>query len=98
LSPQIFHFSEDEMFWECYTLKASETSPKGIPSRYVTSSQRALLPSGLGSPNPHKLLEHWQLIVATYIAGALTFTSDELNAVSALARQVSLIVQSLGNT
>lgn len=63
-------------------MRASEAFLDGIPSRYEAGSERQLLHSGLDSRDPRKLLEIWHSIVATYTAGALTYTSDKLIAVS----------------
>jgi hypothetical protein len=89
LSPRICHFSEDQLFCECHELKASEMFPQGIPARDEARSERQLLHCGLESQDPRKLLEVWHSIVAPYITGALTYNSDNLTAVSALARQIS---------
>ena len=83
------HFAEDQVFWECHELKASERFTDGIPTRYVTSVQRHLLRSQLASEDPRKLLEIWDSITATYTASDLTYTSDKLVGISALARHVS---------
>jgi Heterokaryon incompatibility protein (HET) len=89
LSVRIVHFSEEQIFWECHELKAAERFTKGIPSRYESSSERDLLHSGLQEDEPRKLLEVWDRIVAEYTSSGLTYGSDKLVAVSALARQVS---------
>ncbi|KAL9101798.1 MAG: hypothetical protein Q9187_009199 [Circinaria calcarea] len=89
LSPRVVHFSENQLFWECHQLKASERFPGGIPSRYSSSGQRRLLHNELRGQEPRKLLEVWDKIVAEYTSTNLTYGSDKLVAISALARQVS---------
>lgn len=89
LSPRIVHFSRNQLFWECHELNASERFPGGIPSRYDSSEQRHLLHNELPEKDPRKLLEIWHSIVAEYTSANLTYGSDKLVAVSALAKQVA---------
>lgn len=89
LSTRVVHFSEDQLFWECHELKASEKFPNGIPSRYESSNQRLLLHNELQEDYPMKLLELWDRLVANYTSSDLTYGSDKVVSISTLARQVS---------
>lgn len=89
LSPRIVHFAEDQIFWECRDLRASETFPGGIPYRYNTDASRSLLHSKDDLHSKKAFLKVWDSIVRTYTDRKLTQKSDKLIAVSALARQMS---------
>ncbi|KAI9767501.1 MAG: hypothetical protein M1839_004489 [Geoglossum umbratile] len=89
LSPRIINFSEDQLFWECHELKASEQFPGGIPPRCDTSTQRNFLHSIEEHQEPKEYLKVWGSIVERYTAGSLSRPSDKLIAVSALAMQIS---------
>lgn len=88
LSPRIIHFSEFSIFFECLEFKASERFPAGIPPRYTTSSLRNLLPRQ-PEANAAGLLKLWESFVSTYTSLGITFESDKLAAISALARHTS---------
>ena len=88
LAPRIVHFSEHQLFWECRELKASEMFSEGVPERYERGVENLLF-SKLPSSDPRNLLEVWDSIVTTYTRTDLSFVSDKLIAVSALARQIS---------
>jgi hypothetical protein len=90
LSPRIIHFGEGQLFWECNELKASEGFPGGIPTRYETSTQRDLLYSITTQQEQNEYLKVWDSIVRRYTAGSLSYPSDKLIAVSALAKQISM--------
>lgn len=89
LSPRIVHFAEKQVYWECHELRASEKFPAGLPSRYEVSTQRQFLRTKLDSKDSEKTLRTWDSVVKTYSKSRLTYVSDKLIAISALARQVS---------
>ena len=88
LSPRTIHFARGQIFWECRETCASESFPQGVPARYDTGVSG--FPFELNEVlTRDKFLEIWSSIVREYTARDLTFVSDKLVAVSALARTLS---------
>ncbi|KAK3395283.1 heterokaryon incompatibility protein-domain-containing protein [Podospora didyma] len=106
LAPRILHFGEREVFWECHQLKAAESFPMGVLPLMdckspisIRDSEEKKTPfiSSSGAEVPHyALLKAWSAIVESYSALSLSFQSDKLVALSALAEQVSLAYPSGG--
>ena len=95
LSPRTIHFARDQIFWECRETCASENFPQGVPARCDTGV--SAFPFGLDEVlTKDKFLEIWSSIVREYTARDLTFVSDKLVAVSALARTLSQIHPAAG--
>ncbi|MCJ1361779.1 hypothetical protein MMC16_000879 [Acarospora aff. strigata] len=88
LSPRIVHFAEDQIFWECRQVRASEGFPSSIPPRYDIGTRR-LVPSLEEREEQTRFLEVWDSIVKAYTSGILTYNSDKLTAVLALAKELS---------
>ena len=99
LSPRVLHFSEDQYFWECFELQASEGYPHGLPLRYHIENQRELVRSKPASqPSPERFLEIWDSVIQLYTNGKLSVASDKLIAVSGLAQQMyQLLPESTDN-
>lgn len=76
--------------------RASERFPGGVPSRYESSNHTHLFHKEFTEKDPRKLLEIWHWIVTEYTASNLTYSSDKLVAVLALAKQVSASSQVAG--
>lgn len=83
LSHRIVHFAEEEIYWECGELEASESwpdwSPNAIPLR----------PSLLYGPGTKRRFKHssWHVIVQHYSARVFTYDGDRLPALSGLAKE-----------
>ncbi|KAI0533850.1 hypothetical protein GGR58DRAFT_521052 [Xylaria digitata] len=89
LSPRICHFTKDQIFWECRSLEASEVLPEGIPDR-------ALRSFGLGidiSASMDQLKRRWYELAEQYSRTSLTFPSDRLLAISAVAKRLCLAMK-----
>ncbi|ERF72754.1 hypothetical protein EPUS_04807 [Endocarpon pusillum Z07020] len=85
------------VLFECFEFKASERFAQGIPPRYGSSSARDWYPWASPSEvEPEELLPMWQAFVQDYVYMNLTYPSDKMVAISALARQVSTLVPSSG--
>lgn len=97
LSPRIVHFAENQLYFECFEFRASERFADGIPERLLTSSHRDVLPRSLGDPATKNLIPIWDNIVSTYTALALTYDSDRMVAVSAIARHLSDLIPDCGS-
>ena len=85
LSPRILHFANDQIFWECREMHASETFQDHVPARYEFGLRRFDLESSK-EVTKRKFLEIWDTIVQEYTARDLTYVSDKLTALSGLAR------------
>ncbi|KAH7381841.1 heterokaryon incompatibility protein-domain-containing protein [Cadophora sp. MPI-SDFR-AT-0126] len=97
LSQRNLHFGHNQLFWECQKFIACELTPDGFvggvrPPYYyqkrLSLEHGALLRDADGLPpdealNPFAI---WNAVVRTYSSCALTFKTDKLIAVSALAR------------
>lgn len=92
LAPRVIHFTEDQVFWECFTENKCEGFPRGIP---FYSSLKDFDPlwkdptsSGPRKQNgaPLQTFNLWNDLVAEYTKCALTRKSDKLIAFSGLAK------------
>lgn len=83
LSQRIIHFAEDEVYWECNALEASEGWPDGIGA--VSTQTRPSLVHGKESWKTHS---RWLQVVEDYSARTLTYERDQLPALSGLAREM----------
>lgn len=93
LSPRIVHFAKDKVFWECYSLEASEVFPGGLPDEgmnYWTSADFNFDKSIGIDPaifDVQQIKSRWQELVESYSPTSLTFAEDRLLAISALAKR-----------
>lgn len=85
LSLRIVHFAEEEVYWECRKLGASESWPDGgtfwLPSR-------PRLEYGLSSKSSDKY-RSWHRLVEDYSAYVFTYDGDKLPALSGLASETA---------
>lgn len=89
LSPRILHFGGEQMFWECRTKYASESYPNGISEHVSPGIDFKYLhvdESMDWSYDDH--YDAWSRTVEKYSTCALTFQSDKLVAISAIAKLV----------
>ncbi|PQE07998.1 heterokaryon incompatibility protein [Rutstroemia sp. NJR-2017a BVV2] len=94
LSPRLLHFGEQQIFWRCQKLNASENFPQGIPLREyhvdlqelrnITQS-RSLAQSAKECIMPQSAFELWIKILSIYTDCVLTYSDDKLVALSGLA-------------
>ncbi|VUC32531.1 unnamed protein product [Clonostachys rosea] len=103
LSPRILTYSENEIFWDCASLNASESFPSGIPTFYDSDlSQRNLrlfktvLSKGKSwqSPNTKRELVrvYWRKVIENYSARQLSEEGDKLLALSGIAKKTVSII------
>ncbi|KAK0612000.1 heterokaryon incompatibility protein-domain-containing protein [Immersiella caudata] len=99
LATRILHYGKNEILWECLTCTAREGSTEQVhgdedSSDLVTSEGRDFKRclSTLGN-DPHNIrngaFSMWYRMVRLYSARSLTFDSDKLPAISAIARIIS---------
>lgn len=92
LAPRVLHFAQDEIFWECDSLKACQTFPKGIPkdedSPNLREWRRLLAGHDGSNLNTRLFTTSWNKIMCRYSYCDLTVSSDKLVAVAGIARRL----------
>jgi hypothetical protein len=81
LSPRVLHFGHNQLLWECREWEAAESFPDGVPAIMNSNPDGAI-------KRRYSQDAKWSDIVGTYSRTSLTFASDKLVAVSALAKQM----------
>lgn len=91
LSPRNLHFGEHMIYWECRHSLGSETSnlKEALPRLFMFKGEVNVEMTTLVTG----YLYRWANVIETYTAASLTFDSDKLAAVSALAREYQRIVE-----
>jgi hypothetical protein len=91
LSTRTLYFGEKQCFWECSQKRACELFPKVAPDA-INWAPRIKISNGLLSAPSSDASITWNEIVRNYSRGALTYGSDKLVAISAVARQYASII------
>jgi hypothetical protein len=100
LAPRVLHFAHSQIFWDCSTLSACESLPKGLPlplddvastdrhwrGRLQESSSLAHAP--LSGANDDSLEGFWSASVLNYTKCNLTSQSDKSVAIWSIAKLV----------
>jgi hypothetical protein len=100
LAPRVLHFAHNQIFWDCGTLSACESLPKGLPlplddvastdrhwrGRLQESSSLAHAP--LSGANDDSLEGFWSASVLNYTRCNLTSQSDKSVAIWSIAKLV----------
>ncbi len=89
VSPRIVHFAENKLYFECREFRASEQFPHALPDRLAVYRLRERLPQELSEDPQESLLTLWNSIVQIYTGLDITYNSDKMVALSAVARQIS---------
>jgi hypothetical protein len=100
LSPRLLHFAEKQIFWDCPTISACETIPKGLPLLLddLAGAERhwrerlqfeKTLPYGTADVSVQEL---WVNAVQSYTSCSLTKPDDKLLAVWGIAKTVKDLV------
>lgn len=93
LSPRIVHFAKDKVFWECWSLKASEVFPVGLPDEGMLywNSPDFNFDKSIGIDpeifDEQRIKSRWAELVDAYSLTSLSFAEDRLLAISALAKR-----------
>ena len=95
LSPRTLHFSNPQIFWECRQGFSCETYPDGIPrttGNPVTmfKNHMSRLPFSQHSKDP--AYPTWSHVIFTYTKSQISYPSDKLVAVSAVAKVMRSIL------
>jgi hypothetical protein len=95
LSPRTIHFSDQEIFWECYEISTCQC---GIEVRYgdfysrtipkICHAEALCLKNRTLKPETSALRQRWRQIVEEYSRLYLTKPSDKLHAVQGCAEQI----------
>lgn len=92
LTPRILHFTHQQIFWQCPSLTACESSPSSLPlgvhgadTKLELKWRRALHQDRLTDLDTADLNAIWQHIVRSYTSCNLTFSGDKLIALSGIA-------------
>ena len=102
-SNRVLHFGAKQLFWECNTLQACEAFPeslslwteqdwevekfKTILSPPIASNRAWESPIPAAMDARHIRYADWQVLVGYYVTLELTYGSDKLMAISALAQE-----------
>lgn len=97
LSPRVLSYSNEELYWDCTTLNASETFPNGIPSFYDATcnflDERLFKEAIFGkSENPvshERFHTSWRRVVENYSARQMTKETDKLVALLGLVKEAA---------
>ena len=108
LSPRILHYGEQQIFWECYEMEASESFPSGIPEspdpmtfivrtglKRLYSAIRYGYQTAANKMSSDSRLDgyaYWDGIVDVYTRCSLTRQSDKLIALSGMAKEMSIVL------
>ncbi|KAL7805926.1 heterokaryon incompatibility domain-containing protein [Trichoderma gracile] len=90
LAPRIVHFTNEQVFWECHSLAATEVLPQGLSSTSQTGLDRRI---SARLPLDELKYKWYAEIMTGYSATSLTFANDRLLAVSAVAKQFCAAMQ-----
>ena len=92
LTPRILHFAKEQIFWQCPSLTACESSPSSLPvgvhgadTKLELKWRRALHQDRLTDLDMADLNTIWKHIVRSYTSCNLTFSGDKLIALSGIA-------------
>lgn len=100
LASRVIHFCRDQITWECRDLQASEFHPGHHPfilpnGRYTKMSHYAILGRDgtpqLKTADLKKLDEAWHRLCEQYSSTELTYPTDKLLAISAVARSICTV-------
>lgn len=88
LSARVLHFAEDQLYWECSALEASEGFPDGLPEGSGEGVKKWFREDEKPNDYLNGLYWKWEKIVRAYTSGELTNTTDKLIAISGIAREM----------
>lgn len=86
LAKRTLHFTRNELLWECQEKCCAESFSDGIPAQLGASEKYTSVVS-FNKKEHHRQVGNWHEIVRAYTQANLTYRSDKLIAMSALARQ-----------
>ena len=97
LAPRILHFGATHLFWECSCLIAMDSLPGGLDAGvHLKSRWPGMVEWDQKSWRGGSPYDYWPELVVRYSACKLTYGSDKLIAVSALARAMMSLLKTKG--
>ena len=101
LSPRIFHFCKERLFWECRQHRSCEGFPPTLSSSFLwvpgVSHIKDLCPSfqiqDYGGDDSKMEWDYWGRVVTAYSKCSLTNVEDKLLALSGIATEVQRLVK-----
>lgn len=81
LSPRTVYFTREQVFWDCYTKFASESSPFDFNTAENSRGTGSWLKEPLS-------IRNWNRIVANYTGRCLTYETDRLIALAGIAERI----------
>lgn len=92
LTPRILHFTKEQIFWQCPSLTACESSPSSLPvgvhgeeAKLELKWRKALHQDRLTELDMADLNAIWKHVVRSYTSCNLSFSNDKLIALSGIA-------------
>ena len=101
LSPRVLYFDRGEIFWDCMTVSASESSPistsllddKDPDETWALKLVRKTLVASHNSDTlRHRLAEVWTQVIKNYSSRQLSKQSDKLIALDGIAQPLSALL------
>lgn len=93
LSPRVLHFEEDQLFWECRTLKSCEAIPfitmpaiTDIHTPVIADLFRGMTVEETPTFHIMRPSSHWHTILESYTKGNLTKGEDKFIALAGVAK------------
>src|ERR1700733_11303569 len=83
LARRVPNFAQDQLYWECNEMHASEAWPAGLP---IIVFRKSVLREAASNLGPTISFGAWNSVVRHYSAGALTKSSDKLIAIYGVVR------------
>ncbi|KAH6662760.1 hypothetical protein B0J14DRAFT_610135 [Halenospora varia] len=101
LSPRVLTYSNEELYWDCKTLNASETFPNGIPGFYDADLQlpdervfkEAILNTGNTTISQSRFYTSWMKIVEAYSERQMTKETDKLVALLGVVKEAAIVFE-----
>ncbi|OAL30106.1 hypothetical protein AYO20_08909 [Fonsecaea nubica] len=105
LAPRVLHFGKSQLFWQCDTLDACESFPKGLPvawgssnpigksldpARFAERERDAALNGVVNRRLEERDIYHvWNAIVQQYTKCGITEPKDKLVAIAGIAKRIA---------
>jgi len=99
LSPRVLTYSNQELYWDCKTLNASETFPNGIPGFYDADLQlpderlfkEAILNTSNTKISQSRFYTSWMKIAEAYSERQMTKETDKLAALLGVVKEAAIV-------
>ena len=101
LSPRVLSYSNNELYWDCISLNASETFPDGIPYFYdadmklpdVRVLKEAIIGGAKTAISRTRFYSSWRKIVEEYSRRKTSKESDKLVALLGMSKEAAIFLE-----